>query len=265
MFWWTGCVGCGPTCGGRRRRSEPERAGGEQAGALGLHWFGGARWQDGGRGSRRCGRGLGRWVAAPLVVRSRPLSCGGGSSDFASTRKQDRKPTPATAATGLRRPPHQQNHRSRLWRLVAAVAAFCVPTTPAAPGTPPRLACRSRQTAGLAAAAFAAASPSLSIWGGVGVPVPQLAALCAGTPRTPGGLRALRPKGLLCPAADTAGPSWRSGGSPQRRSGSRSNGAPQPEARPRAPPTEPSGSLFQRSLPRQQQQDGGGAAVAAAV
>ena len=91
-----------------------------------------------------------------------------------------RKPTPATEATGLRRPPHQQNHRSRLWRLVAAVAAFCVPTTPAAPGTPPRLAGRSRQTAALAAAAFEAASPSLSIWGGVGVPVPQLAALCVG-------------------------------------------------------------------------------------
>ena len=36
MFWRTGCIGCGPTCGGRRRRSEPERAGGEQAGALGL-------------------------------------------------------------------------------------------------------------------------------------------------------------------------------------------------------------------------------------
>jgi hypothetical protein len=91
-----------------------------------------------------------------------------------------RKPTPATAATGLRRPPHKQKHRSRLWRPVAAVAAFCVPTTPAAPGTPPRLAGRSRQTAALAAAAFEAASPSLSIWGGVGVPEPQLAALCAG-------------------------------------------------------------------------------------
>src|ERR1035437_7776099 len=24
MFWWTGCVGCERTCGGRRRRSEPE-------------------------------------------------------------------------------------------------------------------------------------------------------------------------------------------------------------------------------------------------
>src|ERR1035437_1256197 len=33
MFWWTGCIGCGPTCGGRRGRSEPERAGGEQADA----------------------------------------------------------------------------------------------------------------------------------------------------------------------------------------------------------------------------------------
>src|ERR1019366_2585367 len=87
---------------------------------------------------------------------------------------------------------------------------------------PPRLAGRSRQTAALAAAAFAAASPSLSIWGGVGVPVPQLAALCAGarpragTPRTPGELRALRPKGFLCPAADTAGPPGRPRANPQR-------------------------------------------------
>src|SRR5664279_5112155 len=51
MFWRTGCVGCGRTCGGRQRRSEPERAGGERAGALGLRCFdGGACWKDGGRG-----------------------------------------------------------------------------------------------------------------------------------------------------------------------------------------------------------------------
>src|ERR1019366_9301413 len=94
-----------------------------------------------------------RLVAAPLVVCSRPLVRGGSSSDFASTRAHGTDATPATAATGLRRPPHKQKHRSRLWRPVAAVAAFCVPTTPAAP-TPPRLAGRSRQTAALAAAAF---------------------------------------------------------------------------------------------------------------
>src|ERR1035441_8131612 len=31
MFWRTGCIGCGRICGGRRRRSKRERAGGEQA------------------------------------------------------------------------------------------------------------------------------------------------------------------------------------------------------------------------------------------
>ena len=55
-----------------------------------------------------------------------------------------------------------------LRRSVAAVAAFCVPTLRQRRATPPRLAGRSRQTAALAAAAFEAASPSLSIWGGVG-------------------------------------------------------------------------------------------------
>src|ERR1019366_1698607 len=76
---------------------------------------------------------LGRWVAAPLVVRSRPLVRGGGSSDFARTLAHGTDATPATAATGVRRPPHKQKHRRGVWRLVAAVAAFCVPTTPAAP------------------------------------------------------------------------------------------------------------------------------------
>ena len=66
-------------------------------------------------------------------MRSRPLVRGGGSSDFASTLAHGTDATPATAATGLRRPPHKQKHRRSLWRLVAAVAAFCVPTTPAAP------------------------------------------------------------------------------------------------------------------------------------
>src|SRR5450759_4380555 len=141
MLWWTGCIGCGPTCGGRRRRSEPERAGGEQAGALGLACFDGG----GSLERRRCGRCLGRWVAAPLVVCSRPLSV---RWRFLRLRQH----------TGARYGSRPRQRRA----------------------TPPRLAGRSRQTAALAAAAFEAASPSLSIWGGVGVPVPQLAALCVG-------------------------------------------------------------------------------------
>ncbi len=233
MFWRTGCIGFGPTCGGRRGRSEPERAGGEQAGTLGL-----LPRRRGWLERRRSRQSALRQVPWPLGCRAtgRALSA---SRAWWRFRAYGTDATPATAATSLRRPPHQQNHRSRLWRPVAAVAAFCVPTTPAAPGnsTPPRWPvppnsrpCRSGVRGSLAFSFHL---------GRCSVPVPQeVAALCAGartragTPRTPGGLHALRPKGLLCPAADTAGPSWRSGGSPQRqqrRSGSRSNGAPQPE------------------------------------
>src|ERR1035437_9570772 len=130
MFWWTGCIGCGPTCGGRRGRSEPERAGGEQADArAGVL----RRRRLAGKAAVEAVGALA--VAAPLVVRSRGLFPGGGGpSAFASTRAHGTDAPPATKATGLRRPPHQQNHRSGLWRPVAAVAAFCVPTTPAAPG-----------------------------------------------------------------------------------------------------------------------------------
>src|ERR1035437_2307481 len=60
MLWRTRCVGCGPTCGGRRRRSEPERAGGERGRCKGCSLDGRACWKGGGRGSRRCGRCLGR-------------------------------------------------------------------------------------------------------------------------------------------------------------------------------------------------------------
>ena len=181
MFWRTGCIGCGPTCGGRRRRSEPE------ASTAGL---------------------AGKTLYRPLCCR---FLCANNSG-----------------SAGHSTPPR--------W--------------PVPPNSRP---CRSGVRGSLAF------SFHLGRCGGAGAAVGR--SLCrrarrAGTPRTPGGLHALRPKGFLCPAADTAGPSWRRGGSPQRQqrlSGSRSNGAPQPEARPRAPPTEPSGSLFQRSLPRQQQ------------
>src|ERR1035437_6149344 len=128
--------------------------------------------------------------------------------------------------------------------------------------TPPRLAGRSRQTAALAAAAFAAASPSLSIWGGVGVPVPQLAAVCAGARGAPA-LHAHPEDSTPCArrgfSARQRTPQGRPGaaavGEPQQRRTTAGGSAP-------PAPTEPSGSLLQRSLPRQQQQDGGGAATA---
>jgi|ERR1035438_7842313 hypothetical protein len=75
MLWWTGCVGCGPTCGGQRRCSEPERAGGEQAGALGLRSFdGGGCRKEGSRGNEQDRRRpvSAKLEAALLVDRAKP-------------------------------------------------------------------------------------------------------------------------------------------------------------------------------------------------
>ena len=100
MFWWTGCVGCGPICGGRRRRSEPERAGGEQAGALGLACFDGG----GSLERRRSRQSALRQVPWPLGCRAtgRALSASFCVVAVPPTSpahgRTVRKPTPATAA-----------------------------------------------------------------------------------------------------------------------------------------------------------------------
>src|ERR1035437_9454946 len=95
MPWRTGCVGCGPACGGRGRHSEPERAGGEQADARAAPSTAEARWKGGGRGSRRCGWLPRHWSCAlGLFLR------GGGSSDFASTRAHGTEADPGNGGNG---------------------------------------------------------------------------------------------------------------------------------------------------------------------
>src|ERR1035437_4279076 len=95
MPWRTGCVGCGPACGGRGRHSEPERAGGEQADARAAPSTAEARWKGGGRGSRRCGWLPRHWSCAlGLFLR------GGAASDFASTRAHGTEADPGNGGNG---------------------------------------------------------------------------------------------------------------------------------------------------------------------
>src|ERR1017187_5489592 len=183
MLWWTGCSGCGPTCGGPRRRSEPERAGGERAGALGLACFDG-----GGSLERRRSRQLAlRLVPWPLGCRAtgRALSASCAWWRFLRLRQHtgarygrdpgnggNRSPETSPQTKTQEKPVETRCRRCRFLCANNSGSANAVPL--------PGVAGRSRQTAALTAAAFAAASPSLSIWGGVGAPVPQLAAVCAG-------------------------------------------------------------------------------------
>ena len=97
MFWRTGCIGCGPTCGGRRRRSEPERAGGEQADAR-------AAPSTAGLAGKAAVEAVGVAAGALAVGLPRRWSCarglfpcGGGSSDFASTRAHGTEADPGSA------------------------------------------------------------------------------------------------------------------------------------------------------------------------
>ena len=98
MFWRTGCIGCGPTCGGRRRRSEPERAGGEQADARAgvlqrRRLAGKAAVEAVGVAAGALAVGLPRrWSCARGL-----FPCGGGSSDFASTRAHGTEADPGSA------------------------------------------------------------------------------------------------------------------------------------------------------------------------
>src|ERR1019366_7387530 len=171
MLWWTGCIGCGPTCGGPRRRSEPERAGGERAGALGLACFDG-----GGSLERRRSRQLAlRLVPWPLGCRAtgRALSASCAWWRFLRLRQHtgarygrdpgnggNRSPETSPQTKTQEKPVETRCRRCRFLCANDSGSANAVPL--------PGVAGRSRQTAALAAAAFAAASPSLSIWGGVG-------------------------------------------------------------------------------------------------